>query len=106
MLLVDFLQIRPLSINIGIQIQLSKKYTSLTNDVRHLQTELLENPTMGESLGKNRYKVRLKITSKGKGKSGGARVITYVEIHNDALYLLTMYDKSDIENINDAYLDA
>ena len=85
--------------------RLSKKYASLTNDIRDLKMQLLEDPTMGESLGKNRYKVRLKIKSKGKGKSGGGRVITYVEIQNDELYLLTMYDKSEMDNVNDAYLD-
>ena len=85
--------------------RLSKKYASLTNDIRDLKVQLLEDPTMGESLGKNRYKVRLKIKSKGKGKSGGGRVITYVEIQNDELYLLTMYDKSEMDNVNDTYLD-
>ena len=85
--------------------QLSKRYASLINDLKDLQKQLLDNPTMGESLGKNRYKVRLKIKSKGKGKSGGGRVITCVEIQNDEMYLLTMYDKSDIDNVNDAFLD-
>ena len=84
---------------------LSKKYPSLESDIEDLIEALLDNPTMGESLGKNRYKVRLKIKSKGKGKSGGGRVITCVEIQNDEMYLLTMYDKSDIDNVNDAFLD-
>lgn len=60
---------------------------------------------MGEPLGKNRYKIRLKITSKGKGKSGGGRVITLVEVINDELWLLSLYDKSDIDNVSDAFLD-
>ena len=85
--------------------QLSKKYTSLTNDIRDLQAQLLINPTMGESLGKSRYKVRLNIKSKKQGKSGGGRVITYVEIQDDEMYLLTMYDKAEMENVNDAFLD-
>jgi hypothetical protein len=59
----------------------------------------------GTSLGNNRYKIRLKISSKASGKSGGARVITYAKIVDDELWLLTMYDKSDIENVSDAFLD-
>jgi hypothetical protein len=76
-----------------------------TIDLRHLQTDLLANPTMGTSLGNNRYKIRLKISSKSQGKSGGARVITYLKTSDDELWLLTMYDKSDIENVSDAFLD-
>ena len=45
------------------------------------------------------------ITSKGKGKSGGARVITLVRIKNDVLYLVTIYDKSERENIPDDELN-
>ena len=85
--------------------ELGKKYPSITNDLRQLQSQLLQNPTEGIPLGDNRYKIKLKITSKGKGKSGGARVITYFKIIADELWLLTMYDKSDIENINDDFLD-
>ena len=45
------------------------------------------------------------ISSKKTGKSGGARVITCVKIVEDTIHLLTMYDKSEMENISDAYLD-
>jgi hypothetical protein len=45
------------------------------------------------------------ISSKGKGKSGGSRVITCVKIINQTAYLLTIYDKSDKENIPDKELD-
>ena len=66
----------------------------------------LENdPFQGESLGKNCYKVRLRIKSKGKRKSGGGRVITCVKIIEDVLWLLTLYDRSNIENVNDKFLD-
>ena len=85
--------------------KLNKKYPSLTADLRALQTELLKNPTLGESLGDNRYKIRLKITSKGQGKSGGGRVITYLKRIDDELWLLTLYDKAEMENVNDAFLD-
>ena len=47
------------------------------------------------------YKIRLAIKSKGKGKSGGARVITYVLTDNNEIYLLTIYDKSEFDSIDD-----
>ena len=84
---------------------LSKKYPSLESDMDELAAALRENPTLGQPLGKNRYKVRLKIKSKGKGKSGGGRVITYLRLSEDELCLLTLYDKSEMENVNDAFLD-
>lgn len=84
---------------------LSKKYRLLENDIDAFIESLETEPIQGKALGQNRYKVRLKITSKGKGKSSGGRVITYVRISEDELWLLTMYDKSDIENVNDKFLD-
>ena len=84
--------------------QLSKKYPSLANDLRQLQVSLLDNPTQGTPLGDDCYKIRLSITSKGKGKSGGGRVITCVQIVNDTIHLVTLYDKSDIENVNNGFL--
>ena len=85
--------------------RLAKKYPSIPADIRKLREELTENPYLGVSLGENTYKVRMSITSKGKGKSGGARVITMVKIIEDTIHLLTLYDKSEIDNISDAYLD-
>ena len=68
--------------------------------------ELAANPQLGQPIGRNCYKVRLQITSKGKGKSGGARVITHliVSVENETLYLLKIYDKSDMDNISEAEL--
>lgn len=57
---------------------LTKKYRSLKSELENLGKELSENPTSGTPLGNDVYKVRLAISSKGKGKSGGARVITCV----------------------------
>ena len=54
-----------------------------------------ENPEIGTFIGNNCYKIRMAIASKGKGKSGGARVISYLYIQTDTVYLLTMYDKSE-----------
>lgn len=60
--------------------RLVKKYKSLKSDLLNLVEELQRDPEMGDPVGKNCYKIRLAITSKGKGKSGGARVITYVRV--------------------------
>jgi len=84
---------------------IAKKQRSLKNDLNKLIDSLEENPTQGEALGKDCYKVRMAITSKGKGKSGGSRVITCVKIVNQTAYLLTIYDKSDKENFTDKELD-
>lgn len=87
---------------------LRKKYPSFEKDYNDFLDELEKNPFSGESLGKHTYKNRMAISSKGKGKSGGARVITYnLQKQNKDEVLITLmaiYDKSDIENVSDAYL--
>ncbi len=57
---------------------LIKKYPSLKGELEQLQTQLLENPRMGVMITESFYKIRLAVKSKGRGKSGGMRVITYV----------------------------
>ncbi|MCI0450737.1 MAG: addiction module toxin RelE [Chlorobi bacterium] len=84
--------------------RLSKKFPSLKKDLQKFEKDLLANPQMGFSLGKNTYKIRIAVKSKGKGKSGGFRIITYLEIdlfidELTNIYLLTIYDKSETENI-------
>ena len=59
--------------------RLSKKYNSLKNNLLVLIKSLEKNPKQGKALGNNFYKIRLSIASKGKGKSGGGRIITYVQ---------------------------
>lgn len=59
---------------------------------------------MGKSIAKNCFKIRIAIESKGKGKSGGARIITNFVVSNKTVYLLTIYDKSEKENISDKEL--
>ena len=86
--------------------KLKKKYPSIFNDVDQLTESLQENPTMGKPLGRDCYKVRMAISSKNQGKSGGARVITCVKSVDDTLYLLSIYDKSEQENIPDDEIDA
>ena len=79
--------------------RLRKKYPSLNADVAGLLDQLRVAPKSGDSLGQGCYKVRLAITSKGQGKSGGARVITLVEVTQQQIRMLTIYDKSDRENL-------
>jgi len=84
--------------------KLAKKYHSLKNDITVLAEQLVTNPTQGTPLGKDAYKIRLAITSKGKGKSGGARVITCVKIISTIVYLVSIYDKSVQGDISDKEL--
>ena len=84
--------------------RLKKRHKSLEQDFEQLLASLLQNPMQGVELDGGARKVRLAITSKGRGKSGGARVIIRVRIVRDELQLLYIYDKSDFENISDAYL--
>lgn len=85
--------------------RLAKKYHSLKTDLAELGKQLAENPAIGTPIGQYCYKIRLAITSKGKGKSGGARVITHVYIADTTIYLLAIYDKSEQNNISDKELD-
>jgi len=75
--------------------RLSKKFTSLKNEFTELIAAISENPESGTFIGNSCYKIRLAIASKGKGKSGGARVITYLYIATETVYLLTVYDKGE-----------
>lgn len=86
--------------------RLRKKYPSLKGELEKLIAALMDTPIQGTSIGKSCYKIRLAIKSKGKGKSGGARVVTHVHVTGTTVYLLDIYDKSEQETISDAELDA
>lgn len=86
--------------------ELKKKYASASADLATLLAELQENPQAGESLGRNCYKVRVRIKAKNTGKSGGARAITCVKLIDDIIFLLAIYDKADRETISDKEIDA
>lgn len=85
--------------------RLVKKYPSLKKDLSHLISSLEDSPEQGTSLGNNFFKIRLAIASKGKGKSGGARIITYVKVTSTTVYLTAIYDKSDKNTISDKELE-
>ena len=93
---------------------LLKRHRSLSKDLLSLETELISNPKLGIPLGHNAYKIRLKISSKGKGKSGGARVISLVETtligkvdiqdEDVTVNLITIYDKAETATISEKEL--
>lgn len=80
--------------------RLIKKYVSLKTELFQLVQELKENPEQGTAIGKNCFKIRIAIGSKGKGKSGGARIITNILVADSTVYLLSIYDKSEKENLS------
>jgi len=84
--------------------RLSKKFPSLKSEIADLSRILRSNPQYGTPIGRHCFKVRLSIASKAKGKSGGARVITYVLVTESTVYLLSIYDKSEREDINNLEL--
>ena len=87
-----------------------KKYPSFEQDYLLLLGELKSNPFIGIPLGEGVRKVRMTISSKGKGKSGGARVLTYCvnkESDEDVkVTLMSIYDKTRISNVSDEYISS
>lgn len=75
----------------------------MLQDLKTLRDEILTNPQTGTDLGGGLHKIRMKITSKGRGKSGGARVISFtviVAVDETEINLLYIYDKADRESIS------
>jgi hypothetical protein len=85
---------------------LAKKYHSLLEDINLLAEQIRQNPKLGTPLGQDCYKIRIAISSKKQGKSGGARVITCVKIIDDQVLFLTIYDKSEKADISNKELLA
>lgn len=83
---------------------LARKYPSIKDDFLELVMLLAENPFSGTLLFNDVYKIRMKIASKGKGKSGGARIIyfnLFAQRNVDKIVLISIYDKSDMESISE-----
>lgn len=85
--------------------RLRKKFTSLPSDLLHLIEQLETDPFIGTALKGGFYKIRLAIKSKGKGKRGGARVITHVKIIQNKVFLVSIYDKSEQSDISEDELN-
>lgn len=90
--------------------RLNKKYKSLLKDIYQLREDLKKNPSLGTDLGKGVRKVRMAITAKGKGKSHGARIITYTDalfgVEDGKLILFFIYDKAERDTISDKEIEA
>ena len=84
--------------------RLIKKYPDFKEDISVLADSLANNPKQGVAIGKCCYKIRVPFTSKGKGKSGGARIITYLHMAQQKVYLLAVYDKSEVATILDSQI--
>jgi hypothetical protein len=85
----------------------SKKFPSLDEEILDLEETLIRNPESGIPLGADLYKIRLASKSKGKGKSGGFRIITYLQYETEDstdIYLITIFDKSEESSIDKAHL--
>jgi mRNA-degrading endonuclease RelE of RelBE toxin-antitoxin system len=86
--------------------RLKKKFPSLKSELEKLISILEQQPEKGSSIGNSCYKIRLAIASKGKGKSGGARIITHLQIVKSKVYLLSIYDKSEQQDISEKELES
>lgn len=86
--------------------RLTKKYPSLKDELKSLSLSLSENPFQGTHIGSDIYKLRISIASKGKGKSGGGRIIHYVQMEDEDVVLLTIYNKGERSNITKAEIEA
>jgi len=84
--------------------RLTRKYPSLKAEYALLVADLEQNPEKGTPIGNDCFKIRLAIASKGKGKSGGARIITHFYVENNVVFLLAIYDKSEQANISNKEL--
>lgn len=84
--------------------RLTRKFKSFKTELTEMFDSLEVDPTQGTALGNDCYKIRVAIKSKGKGKSGCARAITYVIAVREHVYLLTVFDKSEKDNISDKEL--
>lgn len=86
--------------------RLKKRYRSLPEDFKALMSSLIDNPLQGSELYDGMRKVRISFTSKGRGKRGGGRVIIRLTIQETCLSFLYIYDKSDMPNVSDEFLDS
>ena len=85
--------------------RLIKKYPSLKIELLDLVQDLKENPKQGTAIGRSCFKIRIAVASKGRGKSGGARVITNFLVSDTTVFLLSIYDKSEKDSLTENELN-
>jgi mRNA-degrading endonuclease RelE of RelBE toxin-antitoxin system len=83
--------------------KLFKRYKRIAEDLTQLEHDLQDNPHVGINIGHNCFKLRLANSSVPTGKSGGFRVIYFLR-KEEKIYLLAIYSKSDLENLDDSRL--
>jgi mRNA-degrading endonuclease RelE of RelBE toxin-antitoxin system len=74
------------------------------DEYREMQNYLLENPNAGMIMRGSGGIRKLRWAARGKGKSGGVRVIYYWANQKEHIYLLTLYSKGEQANIDAATL--
>ena len=75
-------------------------YTYLTDDeYLGLQSYLLQFPESGKVVPGSGGVRKIRWAMSGTGKRGGVRVIYYFKKQDDEIWLLTIYSKSETENI-------
>ncbi len=87
--------------------KLHKKYKTILTDLEQFKKDFEKNPDIGVDLGQGYHKIRMVIKGKNKGKSGGARIITYelyvkVLENETGILLVDLYDKNEIENLSES----
>ena len=80
--------------------RIAKKHVGIKADIANLIADLTINPMMGTELGHNFYKVRMSITGTNKGKSGGARIITYIILNQETVLLTEIYLKTEHDSVD------
>ena len=107
----NLLKVCSMSCNITISVsddfakeakRLAKKYPSFKQDYKDFLLSIKNNPLQGDEITKKIRKIRMAIKAKGKGKSGGARVITFnilTDIENGHVVFLLLYDKEDASTV-------
>ncbi len=107
----NLLKVCSMSCNITVSVsddfakeakRLAKKYPSFKQDYKDFLVSIKNNPLQGDEITKNIRKIRMAIKAKGKGKSGGARVITFnilTDIENGHVVFLLLYDKEDASTV-------
>jgi hypothetical protein len=83
--------------------KLHKRYKLISKDLKQLTQELDRGTHASIDLGNHCFKIRLPNSSVPTGKSGGFRVIYYLQT-TEAIYLLAIYSKSDLESIDEKRL--
>lgn len=82
---------------------LLKKYPSLKSDFQHILNNIEKELALADDLGNGFKKIRINIKSKGKGSSGGGRIITYetiIAVEHKKVIFASIYNKGEYDSIS------